>query len=434
MKNALYLKFLLIKMSFYMEFAHKHFHQSLLNITGQDLSMKKVKLRWRGKEIEGLLIAKKGEYLEIKLKSGYNIMLNENEVEILKEEEFKRSYTRGEEGKGEVRIIGCGGTIGSKVDYETGGVSPQISASELVAQYPEIKDIAGVETRMLFSILSENMKQEHWEKIVDEVAKAFEEEKRVVLLHGTDTMHYTASSLAFAFRGMPFPVVLTGSQRSSDRPSSDARLNLLNAIYTSKQEFGEVAIVMHSSINDNEGVVLRGVRARKMHSTRRDAFKPINEGPLAFVDFKKGIEWLSKPSKPVSDWKVENGFSRKVAMVYIYPGIEEGVFDYYKSYDGIVLLGTGMGHTPTDIIEKIKEMKGIVVMSTQTIYGRINLNVYSTGRLLKKAGVIGHELDITPEAAFVKLSWILYRTKERQEVERLFYTNMANEFSMRSVI
>jgi len=390
-------------------------------------------LKWRGKEVKGLLISKKGEYLEIKLPSGYNIMLNEKEVEILKEEEFERGYVKGEEGEGEVRIIGCGGTIGSKVDYETGGVSPKISADELVAQYPEIRNIATVETRMLFSMLSENMNQEHWEKIVEEVKKAFEERKKVVLLHGTDTMHYTASALAFAFKGMPSPIVLTGSQRSSDRPSSDAWFNLLNAIYTSKQEFGESVIVMHSSINDDEGVVLRGVRARKMHSTRRDAFKPINESPLAFVDFRKGVEWLNKPIEPINDWKVENGFSRKVALIYVYPGIEEGVFDYYKAYDGVVLVGTGMGHIPTSIIDKIKELN-IVVMTTQTIYGRINLDVYSTGRLLKEAGVLGHGLDITPEAAFVKLSWILYRTKERTKVKELFYTNMANEFSLRSVI
>ena len=400
--------------------------------------LKHITVRWKGKTISGLLINHKDGVIEIKLSNGYNIGLNEKEVEIIEERPYeRRPIEKQEDETGEVVLISCGGTISSKVDYETGGVSPQVSAKELIQQFPELEDIATLEGRILLNLLSENMTQSEWEAMVDAIDEEFRKNKKVVLLHGTDTMHYSASAVAFAFRGMPSPVVFTGAQRSVDRPSSDAKLNLMNAVFTSKQAFGESVIVMHSSMSDDVGVVIRGVRARKMHTSRRDAFQSINAKPLGYVDALNKTVELSNPEPCAEEWHVENGFERNVAMLYLYPGMDVDVIKYFLKYKGVVLVGTGLGHAPLGRLgfyEAFKELcdNSVVVMCSQTIHGRINMNVYSTGRELLDLGVVGNLLDATPETMYVKLSWVLRKTKSKEKAKELLHKNVAHEFSERS--
>ncbi len=396
--------------------------------------MKKISFKWKDKIYTGILVNEVSDIYEIKLENGYNVGLLKKDVEIINEELIKSDNkpTTIENEEGDVVLLLCGGTILSKVDYTTGGVAPNLNIEEIKSLFPELKN-ERIGIKLIFDKLSENIYPSDWEIIANNIFKVLSKRKRVVILHGTDTMHYSASAMAFAFPSLNNPIVFTGSQRSSDRPSSDAHLNLLNAITVSKQPIGESVIVMHSSINDDNGIIIRGVRARKMHSTRRDAFKSINSLPLGFV--KQSNVQLNEDVRKSSELIFKNGFSKDVGLLYLYPGISEEVINFYSKYKAIVLIGTGLGHAPIEYIgDSLKELsnKRVVVITTQTLYGRVNLNVYKTGKLMKSYGIIGSGLDILPETAYVKMSWILNKTDDRDEIARMYYENIAGEFSNRS--
>lgn len=389
-------------------------------------------------------------FLVLKLDNGYNIGVRIDEgTEIRKVGRVERGSPGEPVGLAEeepeppqerVFIVGAGGTIASRIDYETGAVKPYLEASELVRNVPELLNYARVDAKQLFSILSEDMKPWMWEKLVDEVANKIEEGyDGVVVAHGTDTMAYTASALAFALRELPVPVVLTGAQRSSDRPSSDAAFNLVSSVLTAaRAPFAEVVVVMHGETGDTYALAHRGVRVKKLHTSRRDAFQSINAPPLAKIDPYRGeITLISKPLRRRGEKSlvVENGFDDKVAIVKHFPGMTAEIIDALldRGVHGIVLEGTGFGHVSTDSIKSIEratELEVPVVVVSQTIFGRVNLNVYSTGRLMLRAGAIPLE-DMTLEAAYAKLSWVLKRASSLEEVRRMMLTNIAGEISGR---
>jgi glutamyl-tRNA(Gln) amidotransferase subunit D len=222
----------------------------------------------------------------------------------------------------------------------------------------------------------------------------------------------------------------------------------LSSVFSATQDIAEVGIVMHSGINDDTAYYNRGNRTRKMHSSRRDAFRSINIPPLAKVDYrKKSFEQLYEyrrrsSSKP----KLLNKFNGNVALVYTYPGMKKEMIKGLSNYDGIVLAGTGLGHFPTNphndplavsILKEVKELcdSGIpVFMASQTIYGRINMDIYSPGRLIQEAGVLGNGLDMTPETAYVKLCWALGQEKNAKKVKTIMETDIAGELTARSSV
>ncbi|MDO8554090.1 MAG: Glu-tRNA(Gln) amidotransferase subunit GatD [Candidatus Micrarchaeota archaeon] len=349
----------------------------------------------------------------------------------------------------EIAILGCGGTIVSKIEYKTGAVFPAIDPEEIKTAFPKIETLAKITTKQIFSLLSEDMNSSHWsiagKAVMDKIREGVE---GVVLMHGTDTMHYSSAAMSFMIQNLPIPVIFVGSQRSSDRPSSDNETNLLNAVYAAKQNFAEVAICMHANTNDDYCNLIRGVNARKLHTSKRDAFKSVNSPPLAKVNYiSNTFESLTDMKKrekrtPKTDFK----FNDNVAMIYVHPNIQPKFISKLSSFDGIVLMGTGLGHVPTNpfgdrnaspVIKEVKELINSdipVVMTPQTIFGRVNMNVYTAGRLLKEAGVIGDGCDWTPETAFVKLSWILGHTKKIAKVKEEMLTNMIGEISERSIV
>jgi len=243
--------------------------------------------------------------------------------------------------------------------------------------------------------------------------------------------------------------VLVGAQRSSDRPSSENEMNMMNAVYCAKKDIGEVGLCMHASINDDYCYLHHGTKVRKMHSSRRDAFRSINSAPIAAVNYMNDrFEILSEYKKrsPSGSLKLSTKINDNVAMIYTHPNIKPKLIESLSSYDGVVLIGTGLGHVPTNpsddktvrpILPAIKRLtdSGIpVVMSSQTISGRLCMRVYSGGRMLMDAGVIGDGADWTPEAAYTKLCWVLGQTKDMKKVRKLMMTNIAGEISSRSAM
>ncbi len=417
-----------------------------------------------GDVFEGILMPRYAAFekpiIVVKLDNGYNIGVRVNSstvIEVVKSRE--RIIEEAAVGapayvplieeepppgpKPRVIVVGTGGTIASKIEYETGAVKPALTAKDLVEAVPEIRFIADVDVKVVFNILSENMRVEYWERIVDEVAKAIAEGySGVVVAHGTDTMAYTAAALSFALQGLPVPIALVGSQRSSDRPSSDAAFNLTAAVLTAaRAPFAEVVVVMHGETGDTYALAHRGVKVRKMHTSRRDAFQSINARPLARIYPSEGrIELVSKPLRRRGEQglKVENGFERRVALVKYYPGMDPEIIDFLvdRGYRGIVIEGTGLGHVGEWLIDSIRRAvdQGVaVVMTSQCLFGRVNMNVYTTGRRLLAAGVIPGE-DMLPETAFVKLSWILARTDDLKEVRKLMLTNLVGEINPRHTV
>jgi glutamyl-tRNA(Gln) amidotransferase subunit D len=424
--------------------------------------------------------SKKGEYsgllmpraqgapdiIVIKMSNGYNIGIDVSDSQDAKNKDgtkielVKKSGKKppahimeaGEQVRGEIAILGCGGTIASKVEYKTGAVYPAITPAELRAAFPSLEHIAKIHSKQLFSLFSEDMNQAHWKILADAVAEELKVgAKGVVVMHGTDTMNYTAAALSFMLQNLPAPVIFVGSQRSSDRPSSENEMNMLNAVYASKQDLGEVAVCMHATSSDDYCHLHRGTRVRKMHSSRRDAFKSVNSLPLAAVDYATGRFDILTPHKKrsvagVKGLKVETKLNDNVGLIYVHPGIKPKFIEKLDMYDGVVLIGTGLGHAPANsfndktVLSVLPQIKGLidsgipVVMSSQTIYGRLNMKVYTTGRMLLEAGVIGDNADWTPEAAFAKLCWTLGQTKDMKKVKDILLQDIAGEISERSLL
>lgn len=386
----------------------------------------------------------------VKLRNGYNIGVLYDEIRDL-EILGKRISTVTEEVVGErvsqredlprVMVIGTGGTIASRIEYETGAVKPSTTVEELIEAIPEVSEIAYIEAETLFNILSENMRPEYWEKIAERVYWYMRKGvyRGIVVTHGTDTMSYTASAIAFAVTRKTVPVVFVGSQRSSDRPSSDAALNFIGAVTVAvKAPFAESVIAMHYTTSDEKIAVLRGVKTRKMHTSRRDAFRSINARPLALVDpYKREVEVIERDFIPRTDDEpiLMNGFEKRVALIYSYPGIDPGILEYLvdRGYRGVVIAGTGFGHVPDYMIPVIKRAvdAGVAIaVTSQTLYGRVDLRVYQTGREMLRAGVIPCG-DMLPETAYVKLSWVLDKTQDLSRVREMMAINYVNEYNPR---
>lgn len=408
-----------------------------------------------GHTYEGLLMPRPelgdSDVLVMKLASGYNVGIKPDSIEIVATTSARQSPDKPEEEKkkkGDVAILGCGGTIASRVEYKTGAVYPSITPKELRQTFPALEKWP-IHSKQVFSLFSDDMNAKHWRMIADEIEDEIKAgSKGVVVMHGTDTMTYTSSAVSFMLQNLPVPVVFVGSQRSSDRPSSENKMNLVNAVFAATQDLGEVAVCMHESTNDGNCLIHRGNRVRKMHTSRRDAFHSINSKPLFRVDFREGkFETLGDP-KPRNKGELisKKKLNDNVALIYSHPNIKPELISKLDDYDGVVMAGTGLGHLPTGAFESkgvrsiykpIKELieSGIpVVMSSQCISGRVCMRVYSNGRLLKEAGVIGDDADWTPEVAYTKLCWVLGQTKKMKEVRELMETSIAGEISSRSVL
>ncbi len=410
-----------------------------------------LKVTSKGKTYEGILIPRSGEgtAIIVKMKSGYNIGIQAAaEVKIEKiGKGTKPTFAsppipKQNPALPHVVILSTGGTIASRVDYRTGAVRSAMSASDLYGVVPELADVARVDTEIVYSIYSENLTQKNWSELAQTVAKHIEQgADGVVIAHGTDTMAYTSAALSFALQNLPVPVILVGAQRSSDRPSSDAATNLIGAVKAAGEApFAEVGLAMHETISDAAIVVHRGTKVRKCHTSRRDTFKSINGFPIAKV---QNLQVTMKTDQyqrrnPKKKLVLKPDFSEKVALVKFYPGFDPSIIDYYvqKGIKGILLEGSGLGHVSKFCFEAIKNAVSkdvVVALASQCIWGRVNMNVYDTGRDLLSFGVVPLD-DMFPETGLVKLMWVLGQTDIPQEAIKLLKTNFAGEFSARTFL
>jgi glutamyl-tRNA(Gln) amidotransferase subunit D len=405
-----------------------------------------------GKAYEGILIPRSetgdSNHVVVKLKSGYNVGVRITpDVKIEKiGKGAKPAFASPPlpEQKPElpkVVILSTGGTIASRVDYRTGAVRSALSASDLYGVVPELADTARVKTEIVFSIYSENLTQKHWSQLAQTVAEHIKQgADGVVIPHGTDTMAYTAAALSFALQNLPVPVILVGAQRSSDRPSSDAATNLIAAVQAATRgPFAEVGLAMHETLSDTAIAISRGTKVRKCHTSRRDTFRPVNATPIARVRDQEIIMLTEDYQKRDARKKLvlKPEFSEEVALVKFYPGLDPAVIDWYveKGFKGILLEGSGLGHVSKycfDAIRNAVEHGVVVALASQCIWGRVNMNVYDTGRDLLTLGVIPLD-DMFPETALVKLMWSLGQTSDPAEAKKLLKTNIAGEFSPRTM-
>ncbi|MGB1586799.1 MAG: Glu-tRNA(Gln) amidotransferase subunit GatD [Thermoplasmatota archaeon] len=392
-----------------------------------------------GATFEGLLMPRHAfsgdEIITVKLDNGYNLGLMESgsQVEVLapaKARNVSLSTPEPREGLPTIAILGTGGTIASFVDYRTGGVTPATKPEELAAAAPELFDVCNLRAEVVFEMFSEDMQPEHWSQIAERAAWHLNNGCHgVVIGHGTDTMGHTAAALAFSLKDLPGPVVLTGSQRSSDRPSTDAGLNLLAAArVAASTDLGEVVVCMHETSDDDRIAIHRATRVRKMHTSRRDAFQSINAMPLGFVA-GKDITWNQPYVKAGAGPAVCDAvWDEEVSMITSYPGLwPDHIEDVVRK--ATVIVGTGLGHIAQRClpgVEAVLKRGAHVAMATQCIHGRVNMNVYSTGRDLLQMGVMPAQ-DMLPEVAYIKMMWILGHTDDPVEVRRLFMTNLAGE-------
>ncbi len=379
------------------------------------------------------------DIINIKLKNGYNIGVavdEDSDITLLKKHKSVDKKSKDipfDPKKPTVSVIGTGGTIACYVDYRTGAVYPATSAQDLAFAVPEVFDICNVKARVAFQLFSENLEVGHWKTLAKEVAKELNDGVHgVVIPHGTDTLGYTSAALSFMLKDLSGPVVLVGAQRSSDRPSSDAAQNLIAAAtVASKSDIGEVVAVMHGEISDSYDFIHRGTKVRKFHTSRRDTFKTVNDVPIGRVEKTGEIKIDGVYRKASGKTVVDDKMEEDVSMVYSHPGLKPEDISDKK---GVVLIGTGLGHVPEAVFPRIKKIidnGSVVVMTSQCIFGRINMNVYSSGRDLINIGVVPGE-DMLPETAFVKLMWALAHGKKREDVEKLMVTNIAGEISERT--
>lgn len=426
-----------------------------------------------GDLFEGLLMPSSDpDTLVLKLDNGYNVGIRFGKgVRIKKPETAEpdrikagKTFALGahakaaeyvfDKSKPAISILHTGGTIASRVDYRTGGVVSSFAPEDLLAMFPELREIANIKTRPVFSLSSEDLRFAHYKILANEIAKEIEGgADGVIVSHGTDTMHYSSAALAFMLQNLPVPVILVGAQRSSDRGSTDAAQNLVSAAYfIANSGFSGAAICMHENSSDGNCLILPATKSRKMHTSRRDAFRPINSLPWARVNYAERKIGFLKNDYQKKDKKrkleAKTRMEEKVALIKTTTNMDSSIIDFFirKKYRGLVLEGTGLGHAPISMtdrhtkknlmffksLEKAIKKGAVVCMSSQAVYGRVDMNVYSPGRDLLKIGVIPCG-DMLPETAFIKLAWLLGNFP-KEKAKKMMGKNICGELSERTEI
>ena len=408
-----------------------------------------IKINTKTSEYSGNLLPRyeysNENYIVIKLTNGYNIgidskkITNINKIKSGEKPKFKPpSKPDVKDSLPKIAILGTGGTIASRIDYKTGAVNPAFSAEELYSIIPELASYANINTELISNIASEQMNPDDWKNIANKVIEKIKEGNQgIIISHGTDTMAYTSAALSFALANCPIPVILTGAQRSTDRPSSDASLNMISSVIVASQKnINGIYLAMHSSIEDNEIFIHSGTRVRKNHTSKRNAFESIGIDPIAIVNQDK-VTIGSEITNSNTKFEPKINFDENVSLLKFHPGFKSEVLNSVidSGSKGIILEGTGLGHINSRCNKSIKKAidKGMFVgMTSQCIQGRVKMTVYSAGRDLLKIGVTPLE-DMLPETALVKLMWA-YGNYPNNKVKDIMLKKIVGEYTERSIL
>lgn len=385
----------------------------------------------------------------LKLESGYNIGIDTKKIKKVEMiEKYKKinpklSPIKHKKGLKNVSVVSAGGTISSKIDYKTGGTKADYTAEDFLEMAPELENIANIKAKKSLSVMSENMNEESWIKMAKDIEKEFKDgADGVVLTQGTDTLHYTAALLSFFFHDIKKPIIITAAQRSIDRGSTDAFMNLICSINAAANFDGAgVFVCMHGTSNDDYCDLIRGTKVRKMHSSRRDTFRAINSRSVARVYMDKKInildnDYVKKDLK--SKVKSNISFNDKIGLIQVTPLMDPKIINFYieNKYKGLIVNGTGFGHVPTtgkhefaNALKKAKDAGIFIVITTQTLYGSTNPLVYSPGRKLHLEFGLLFAKDMMPETALLKLGWILGQTKDEKKIREMFEHNYSYEYN-----
>jgi glutamyl-tRNA(Gln) amidotransferase subunit D len=409
-----------------------------------------VTLHTTGGDFSGLILPRSetadADHVVLKLETGYNIGVRHDTIEKIDvtgrkvanyqipEKEFPFDPV-----KPRVKLFGTGGTIASRLDYRTGAVIPAFSPGELYGSVPELADICNMETEKLYGVFSENMGPNEWMGTAEAIAAEIEKGVAgIVVGHGTDTMHHTAAALSFMLQDSPVPIVMVGSQRSSDRPSSDAAINLINSTRTAAaSDIAEVMVCMFGPTSDKYGLLHRGTRVRKMHSSYRSTFRTLSDIPLGKIDETGVTPFREDYNRRRQDNKIKLNavFDDRVSLVYYYPAMKPDIIDSLidNGYKGIVIAGTGLGHVNKPLypaLDRARKAGLHVYMTVQTMWGFVQMYVYETGREIMGKGVIP-VANMLPEVAYVKLGWALGQSQDHAEVKRIMLSPVNGETTER---
>jgi len=410
----------------------------------------RVRVERDAQTFEGVLLpSTTDEHLVVKLEGGYNVGIDrENaDIDVLEANSYDVEDAQFDEGESSIEfdddlptvsLISTGGTIASTVDYRTGAVTPRADAEDILRAVPDLAGLANYRGRVVTNILSENMTPDVWQ----DLARAVHDEVEagadgVVVMHGTDTMQFSAAALSFAL-DTPVPVVFTGSQRSADRPSSDNVMNAVCAVEAAKSDCAEVMVCMHADESDDRCALHRGTRVRKNHTSRRDAFETVGAKPLGIADYDTDPEHVELSfrgdyhERGAVDLDIEAALDTDVDLLKFTPGADPAFLETLDGKSGVVIEGTGLGHVNTEWIPRLEALVDdgtTVVMTSQCIEGRVCDRVYDTGRDLLEAGVV-EAGDTLPGTAMVKLMWVL---ENHDDPETAMGESLAGELTERSV-
>jgi glutamyl-tRNA(Gln) amidotransferase subunit D len=403
-----------------------------------------------GSVFEGVILPRSGTFddlhVVLKLKNGYNVGIHVDRIASIEELGYKEAVYKIPEKAfptspdlPAVTLLGTGGTIASRLDYRTGAVIPAFTPGELYGAVPELADICNLTTKKIFGVFSENMAWPEYVSLAENIGREIESgADGIVIGHGTDTMGHTAAVLSFMVQDSPVPIVIVGSQRSSDRPSSDAALNLIHAVRAAALgDIAEVQICMFGPTSDRYGLLHRGTRCRKMHSSYRSTFRTVGDIPLCMVS-RDAFNPLTDDyvhRDPTRRVRIDTAYDDRVTILYYYPGMKPDLVDALveKGYRGIVIAGTGLGHVNRPLYPALERAvaAGVhVVMTVQTLWGFAQMYVYETGRDLLDIGVVPLD-NMLPETALMKLGWVLGHADDHDHVMEMMRRTICHEITER---
>lgn len=390
----------------------------------------------------------------LKLSTGYNVGFENQDITEIKitKKAQEAKQTQGEQSFPKnkdlktISILHTGGTIASKVDYRTGGVVASFTPEDLINLFPELPKIANIESDLIAQMWSDDLRTIHMQKIARAIEKKIKKGADGIIVGiGTDNLAVAAAAVSFMVEHSPIPILFVGSQRSSDRGSSDAAMNLICAVkFITQTDFAGVAICMHASSEDNYCNILPATKTYKLHSSRRDAFCAINADPIAQVEYKGDTitfnteDYLKRNNQKAI---IKDQMEERVAICKIHTNMFAEQFKAYRNFKGLILEGTGLGHAPIhspkgaeehqkikEELQKLAKSGTIIAMTTGCLFGPVDLDVYSKGRDQQEIGIISAK-DMLATTAQMKLSWLLANEEDPQKIKKLMQINLRGEIS-----